>query len=431
MAPSKIEWTDVTWNPMTGCSKISPGCKNCYAERMAARLQAMGQPRYANGFKPTFHPDALGEPLNWKKPRMAFVGSMTDLLHEDFTDEQIGSVFSVIALCALMKRGHIFQVLTKRPERLAELLLRYREEHPSTPWPLPNLWLGTSAEDQQRADERIPHLLAVPAAVRFLSCEPLLGPVDLLGWGEQAQGKMDVPATWAEFQWPDWMPPKVRRELELWNLDKDGHGPRDWSRHFGAKYYPSILLMPAFGAMVTASFDLGNENGRWVDRLNKMPTFDRQTITGRFVFLGGNIGRIVTDTGEVFCCSTDSGSGWLSRYHPLSRWRGLDLVIAGGESGPHARPMHPDWARSLRDQCAEARVPFFFKQWGEWVSEDQSPEDIILPSESFLPWSTLDNDGDLTGDMTSVYRVGKKAAGRLLDGIEHNELPPSPAEVGR
>jgi protein gp37 len=161
---SAIEWTDATWNPVTGCTKISPGCKNCYAERLAARLQAMGNPRYRDGFKLTLHPDQLTLPLRWRDPRRIFVNSMSDLFHEAVPEEFIRSTFEVMA----QARWHIFQVLTKRSRRLAELASRL-------PWP-PNVWQGVSVESA-RYTSRIADLVKVPAAVRFLSVEPLLGPI--------------------------------------------------------------------------------------------------------------------------------------------------------------------------------------------------------------------------------------------------------------
>ncbi|MCA1732303.1 MAG: phage Gp37/Gp68 family protein [Acidobacteria bacterium] len=210
---STIEWTEATWNPVTGCSKVSPGCKNCYAERMANRLRAMGAPAYRNGFRVTLQPQTLEAPLRWRRSRRIFVNSMSDLFHEDVPLEYIQQVFSII------RRAwwHQFQVLTKRSGRLAEL-------SNALDWP-PNLWMGVSVEhDDYRF--RIDDLRRVPAAVRFLSLEPLLGPLP---------------------------------ELDL---------------------------------------------------------------------------------------------------------SGIDWVIVGGESGPHCRPMDEASVRDLRDQCAAANVPFFFKQWG-------------------------------------------------------------------
>ncbi|MGQ0569465.1 MAG: DUF5131 family protein [Armatimonadota bacterium] len=161
---SRIEWTDATWNPVTGCSKVSPGCKHCYAERLAVRLQAMGNPRYRAGFEVTLHPDLLSLPLAWRQPRRVFVNSMSDLFHEAVPEEFIRRVFEVMAKA----HWHVFQILTKRSARLAALAARL-------PWP-PNVWQGVSVENA-RYTWRIAHLHQVPAAVRFLSVEPLLGPV--------------------------------------------------------------------------------------------------------------------------------------------------------------------------------------------------------------------------------------------------------------
>lgn len=238
-ANSAIEWTDQTWNPVVGCSKVSPGCAHCYAETMAARLKAMALQDIADGKDPGRKrhyieaiddkgrwsgkmipvPEALSDPLSWKKPRQVFVNSMSDLFHESVPFDFIDGVFGVMAYC----RKHTFQILTKRGRRMSEYfadrslgdvytnilrladqeraweksphdnlrsLIRlidswelqdgYQSEHsPPKTWPLPNVWLGVSCEDQQRADERIPWLLKTPAAVRFLSCEPLLGAINL------------------------------------------------------------------------------------------------------------------------------------------------------------------------------------------------------------------------------------------------------------
>lgn len=247
---SKIEWCDATWNPMSGCSKVSAGCANCYAERMAKRQQAMGTKGYEQGFKVTLHPDRLEQPLRWRKPRMVFVCSMGDLFHEDVPFAFVDKVFAVMALCP----QHAFQLLTKRPERMAEyiedrgecvrkdgilgdnpigwhidgpygMLLSEVKNKPGgnenwrwlreemdyhdpgrvavagywdwigdgvgnrlIDWPLPNVWLGTSTENQLTFGERVPHLRKCPAAVRFLSCEPLLyrikcdGQLDDIQW---------------------------------------------------------------------------------------------------------------------------------------------------------------------------------------------------------------------------------------------------------
>jgi protein gp37 len=210
---STIEWTEMTWNPVTGCTKVSEGCRHCYAERMALRLRAMGNRRYENGFRVTLHDDLVDLPRTLRQPRVIFVNSMSDLFHEEVPEEFIRRVFETMAACA----QHTFQVLTKRGRRLRNLA-------PRLPWPK-NVWIGVSVEDA-RVIGRIDELRQVPAEVRFLSCEPLLGPLD---------------------------------DLNL------------------------------------------------------------------------------------------AGIGW---------------VIVGGESGPGARPMSPEWANAILTQCQRAGVPFFFKQWG-------------------------------------------------------------------
>ena len=192
--PSHIEWTEVTWNPVTGCSKVSQGCKNCYAERLATRLRAMGAERYRNGFEVTLHEDLVSLPLRWRKPRTVFVNSMSDLFHESIPLEFISSVFETMVLCP----QHTFQILTKRSQRLAEVA---RE----LPWPT-NVWMGVSVEDA-RVMQRIDHLRTVPATVRFLSCEPLIGPleqVNLQGidWvivgGESGPGARPMRREWVQ-----------------------------------------------------------------------------------------------------------------------------------------------------------------------------------------------------------------------------------------
>lgn len=191
---SKIEWTQMTWNPVTGCSKVSAGCKNCYAEKMAKRLQAMGQDRYRNGFALTLQEDVLELPLHWKQPRLVFVNSMSDLFHEEIPVEFIQSVFRVMEQCP----QHQFQILTKRSRRLSELAEKL-------PWPS-NVWIGVSVEDE-RVIYRIQDLQIVPAGVRFLSCEPLLGPIEHLPlenihWvivgGESGPGARAMRSSWVE-----------------------------------------------------------------------------------------------------------------------------------------------------------------------------------------------------------------------------------------
>jgi protein gp37 len=192
---SKIEWTETTWNPITGCTKISTGCKNCYAERMALRLQAMGNPSYINGFKPTTHEHILDKPLYWKKPQMVFVNSMSDLFHEEVSLDFILKVFAVMREAS----WHTFQVLTKRSKRLMELDNRIN-------WPS-NVWMGVSVESEAYK-YRISHLRKTHAEVKFLSIEPLLGPL----------GKLDMYDI-------DWVivggesGPKARIMKEPWVID--------------------------------------------------------------------------------------------------------------------------------------------------------------------------------------------------------------------
>jgi protein gp37 len=189
---SSIEWTESTWNPVSGCTKISPGCANCYAERMAKRLKAMGQPRYVNSFQVTLHPEALDEPNRWKKPRVVFVNSMSDLFHESIPLEYIQQVFAVMNA----NQRHTFQILTKRSNRLRELAIHLD-------W-TPNIWMGVTVENDDYT-YRVDNLRAIDANVKFLSLEPLLGPLpsldlDGLGWiivgGESGPGARPIASEW-------------------------------------------------------------------------------------------------------------------------------------------------------------------------------------------------------------------------------------------
>ncbi len=321
-----IEWTDTTWNPIRGCSRVSDGCRNCYAERMAHRFSGPGQPyegltQLVNGHpawtgKVTLVEKHLLDPLRWEpirtqteaeeiagsygtRPRSIFVNSMGDLFHPNVRDAWIAKIVAVM----IRANWHIYQVLTKRPERAQCLLssedfwrLVNAEIHATlgviVHWSkLPDhVHLGVSVEDQVTANERIPLLLQTPAALRFISAEPLLGAIDL-----------------------------------------------------------SALPRP--------------------------PEFHR------------------------------SPYGWHHWWPKKLHW-----VIVGGESGPGARPMHPDWARRLRNQCVFAGVPFFFKQWGEWLGAGQD--------------GPLRKDGQCTINCSNEpIRVGKRAAGSLLDGHIWREFP--------
>lgn len=344
-----IEWTDATWNPVTGCTKVSPGCDNCYAATLAERFRGTTGHYFEDGFDVQLRPNKLDQPLRWKKPRRIFVNSMSDLFHKDVPAEYIAKVFAVMAVT----ERHTFQVLTKRPARMRSLMndrdfrismWEWCSEligEPATdslwnrsdqvPWPLPNVWLGVSAEDQKWADIRIPTLLDTPAAVRFISAEPLLGPIDLVGPGYIGGQR--------------------------------GHG--------------------------------GTHNG----------------------------------VGSADCPIETH------HHHDMRCKPALDWVIVGGESGRDARPMHPAWPRSLLDQCAAAEVPFHFKQWGEWVPFVYGRNHPNGPS----PWANREPDayvryenGDVAtedeairdgGTFTGVYRVGKKAAGRELEGSTWDGYP--------
>lgn len=323
---SKIEWTDASWNPIravdlhTGkigwhCEHATTGCINCYSECMNRRLGTglPFKPGHRSHVKIFLDDNALLLPLRWQKPRMIFVCSMTDAFADFVTDEMLDKMFAVMALCP----QHTFQILTKRAERMSHYLaggggasvqqivdmqfeasangVRYTP-NPNLIFPLPNVWLGVSCERQEEADERIPHLLQTPAAIRFVSAEPLLGLIDLIG-----------------------------------------------------------------------------TLARWQDNPNR----DR-----RYVRLGEQL---------------------------------INWVIVGGESGPAARPMHPAWARSLRDECAAAGIAFFFKQWGEWAP--------FYYRDDGFPKRTFAFDDGVT-----VYRIGKKTAAHFLDNREHREFPAAPAE---
>lgn len=334
---TKIEWSDATWNPVTGCTKVSEGCRNCYAQTFAERWRGTPGHYFENGFDITLRPDKLGQPLSWKRPRKIFVNSMSDLFHPDVPDQFIVDVFSVMAEAS----HHTFQILTKRPERMEGFLTdpymannvwigtsRGLDDR-SPPWPLPNVWLGVSVENQKAADERIPLLLQTPAAIRFLSCEPLLGPVSL---------------------------------THIWAVCPDCNS--------------------------------------WEVRYPR---------------------------GDTPYCD-DCGAEFT--MHAV----GIDWVIVGGESGHNARQMHPEWARSLRDQCQTAGVPFFFKQWGEWGDFSENRHPGHCADYIFKP------DGEVLGAGHSRYgggveagwrehggawmsKVGKSKAGRLLDGRTWDEFP--------
>ncbi|MDN5786512.1 phage Gp37/Gp68 family protein [Pseudorhodobacter sp.] len=358
MSKTSISWTEQTWNPIVGCSVVSPGCTNCYAMKEAWRFghntklpQYHGLTQTTKGGsvwtgKVALAEKALLAPLRRRKPTMYFVNSMGDLFHENVPDDWIDRVFAVMALCP----QHTFQVLTKRSKRMRayfqkdpfDRVFLAMMEHTSRGyptvketmqqlgmtwvqpasrddwWPLRNVWLGVSAEDQTRADERIPDLLNTPAAIRFVSAEPLLGAIDLRRWLYAM-------------------------------LDHHAAGLSD---------------DPMAAGMLCDAIKAGRASGP---------------------------------------------------MRPALNW-----IITGGESGPNARPMHPDWARSIRDQCAEAGVAFHFKQWGEWAPDDHFthfPDKIT--DRGMHEWFATDG---MTVESHS-WRYGKARAGRLLDGRTHDAMP--------
>lgn len=354
---TKIEWADATLNYVNGCSVHSPGCTNCYAMRLAGtRLKhhptragltadTKAGPVWTGEVRE--NPAALEQALRWKKPRAIFWNAHGDLFHENVPWEWIARN---IAVCILTPQ-HRHMILTKRSDRMrawfdtlsTELgaddfseiveLMAYTVGHVVDGGvrmlPIPNLWLGVSVEDQRRADERIPDLLATPAAIRFISAEPLLGPIEL--------GCIE-PHEW----------PPALAEIDILDASK-GEG--------------------------------------WI--------FDED--------------------------------GELDRLTPTAK---LDWVIVGGESGPGARPMHPDWARSLRDQCADAGVPFLHKQNGEfapgeiagqYLDPEKPAKGLSLFDGKWTEcWSEIEGHTD---DEPDVYRIGKARAGRLLDGVQHDGVP--------
>jgi protein gp37 len=233
---SPIEWTDATWNPVTGCTKISPGCKNCYAERLAFRLKEMGNARYANGFKLTLHPDVLGLPLRWTKPKMIFVNSMSDLFHESVPEDYIREVFRVMEKAS----WHKFQILTKRADRLARLAHTFS-------WP-PHIWQGVSVESKEYV-KRVALLRKVPATIRFLSIEPLLGPLPRLPlegihWvivgGESGPGHRPINIEWVRDIRKQCVSANVPFFFKQWG----GRTPKSGGRELDGRIWDEIPVQP-------------------------------------------------------------------------------------------------------------------------------------------------------------------------------------------
>jgi len=326
---TKIEWTDATINVINGCTVVSPGCTNCYAMKQAHRFPVrQGLTRQTKGGmvwtgEVRFHEPALQQVLRWKRPRKIFWNAHGDTFHEAVPSLWIDRCFAVMAATP----QHIHQVLTKRPERLREYAyqamgcgehwLAHCELSHAPMWPLPNVWLGVSVEDQPRAEERIPILLDTPAAIRWLSMEPLLGEVDLSPW------------------------------LGFWEPGEQIRTP---------------------------------DGGSYTTETPRAP-------------------------------------------EPL-----IDWVVLGGESGPHARPMHPAWERAVRAQCEAAGVPYLFKQWGEWGHPRPPIRMADDPAGSFRKVTRCWFDKKEVkvhqfANGESVCKVGKKAAGRMVDGRTFDGYP--------
>jgi protein gp37 len=259
---SAIEWTTATWNPTTGCDRISHGCDNCYALALAQRLKAMGQPKYQNdgdprtsgpGFGLTMHPSALQAPLHWREPRLVFVNSMSDLFHARVDTGFVARVWAVMA----QTPQHTYQVLTKRPERLARVLALVRESLRPDVWPLPNVWLGTSIESDgyvHRAD----HLHAAPAQVRFLSLEPLLGPLPSLrltgiDWvivgGESGRGYRPVDARWVR----DLRDRSEREGVAFFFKQWGGRTPKAGGRELDGRTWNQMPVAGSAGALLAVT----------------------------------------------------------------------------------------------------------------------------------------------------------------------------------
>ncbi len=412
MNDTLIEWCDRTWNPITGCPgpKVSPGCANCYAERMAntrlrhvyaAMLGEANLPQEGPFERMYFHYDRLDQPRKLKKPARIFVGSMTDLFHDYCEVMWIQELFTIMADCP----QHTFMLLTKRPKRMAavlEMLSRTRigEEYG---WPLPNVWLGVTVCNQDEADRHIPVLMEIPAAKRFLSLEPLLGPVYLTRWAQEFAPLPGL-TDWATFEWPEWVPEELRKELaSSWGASHGGAAA--YNKRFQGRW----VAAPAFGAEMGAP----DTSIPFVCH----PSHPEAALRGKFVPAFGNMGRLVLPSGEVKVCAFNHGPSYLSLWPQIGKpyddphLRRIDWIICGGETGPNARPMHPEWVRSLRDECRleptpgahnPPPVPFFFKSWGAWLPTDQ--------------W--LSEPG---GKSVCVYEDGSTSAAPEPRGLHHTK----------
>lgn len=473
MNKSPIEWTDDTWNPVSGCSKVSLGCIHCYAERMAKRLAGRCGYPAENPFAVTLHPDRLGEPLHKRKPRRIFVCSMSDLFHEDVPDEFIAHVLITIRQAS----RHTFLVLTKRPVRMLSIISRCADAgrlgwvtHNGKPslayggngiivgtsnrWPLPNLWLGVSVENQKQADLRIPHLLQTPAAVRFVSLEPLLSSIDLskyMGYNSMYEnekqrisgvrsreigvdgdhgGRHDLengrnkgePMEQSVDSAENSQTPGRTRSGPISSNTEEGEFK---TRYLSCSSTDLVSLQwPDTGradhqsqkrseeGQQTGESGIGNNVGTneacvsngieksiWGEKssqqINKLSSRSNQNdlFSGRDDSIGNSKdvrSGIPINLEDRPGGASHQGAGEDGKlcsspptYQSDTRQQGkISLCIVGGESGPGARPMHPDWVRSVRDQCAAAGVPFFMKQMGAaWEREHgrgHIPDDLKI-----------------------------------------------------
>lgn len=394
--PTKIEWCDETWNPIRTadsgyhCTKLSEGCQNCYAERMNKRFGNL-KPFDNAPAEFVLNQKQLHKPLHWEKPRRVFVQSMGDLFHEDVPFMVIAKVFRIMHT----SKHHTFMVLTKRPKRMKEFIEWFIGPEWRGAWPqeYPHVWLGVTCENQTRADERIPVLLQIPAAKRFVSVEPMLGSVDLTKWimPRTPFTPENAPETWEEYIWPDWVPDIVRNSIEnFWS--QAGRKPKDWAENA-----------------------INNDSPPFGMEMVYKDSHDDAPVYGKWVFAWNNMGRLVGEHGEVFYPSIPRTSLFdATRYY----WHSLHWIICGGETGPGARPIHPDWARSLRDQCQVAGTPFFFKSWGNYCAPSQMPEDTYRGWDYHHGTENCWQEDDPT-----PWEVGKKAAGHLIDGQEWRQFP--------
>lgn len=361
MSKTKIEWADSVWNVVSGCSRKSAGCENCYAEVMTKRLALMGQEKYQgllnaqNRFNGVLKLDekALTKPLENKTPTKYFVNSMSDLFHENMPDEWIDKVFAIMALCP----HHIFQILTKRPGKMRDYIAKRNEE-----------WTDLGVSETLKNWE-----------VHYENYELL-----------HTDGKLKPHLQKAEWFW------------ESFPTGEGGTDPGD------LYYYGKIPLRNVW-------FGVSCENPSVKSRIRVL-----QDIPAAVRFL--SLEPLLEDLGEINLTN-------------------IDWVIAGGESGNYARPVHPAWVRSIRDQCTAAGVPFFFKQWGSWKPIDQmsdeesdkcyfplrktqSPEDIRKPRfETTILHLDGKQDFSFPAGAMQVFRIGKKKAGNLLDGIKWEQFP--------